>query len=390
MRTPSALACWFLAEPANAYQNRPAGKTQDLLSIQALRAIAAFSICLVHFETLYRTLSGMATTTLVLIPLTSGVDLFFVISGFVMVYSSDELFGRADSPLRFLRKRLARIVPLYWVVTAIGLYLGIWLGAGMPDAESIIKSILFVPFVNRSGAIQPIYGVGWTLNFEMFFYLVFAGTLLLRRQIAILVACGFLIGIVILGALFQPTSTILAYWSEPIILEFVFGMIAAILFHWGIRLPPALGWLLCIIGVIALSQRVPGTLDSNRWLTCGLPAAAVFTGLVLRRPLPAAGFRWLGALGDASYSIYLLHVIVIAIIYKLWPSGPTKWVVLATGLALTVIISLGSYRWFEKPVSRLIQNFPKKKRYSLEAEQSGAAVGVVEARPPLTRLAKFS
>jgi peptidoglycan/LPS O-acetylase OafA/YrhL len=124
-----------------------------LLSIQFLRAIAALSVCASHFNVLSLMIDGRADDDRVLHPLAAGVDLFFIISGFVIVHSSEDLFGRATASAIFLGRRLARIVPLYWVATAIGVY-----AESKPfDASSLIKSYLFIPFLSQNGKIAPLY-----------------------------------------------------------------------------------------------------------------------------------------------------------------------------------------------------------------------------------------
>src|SRR5215467_2504234 len=106
----------------------------------------------------------------------AGVDLFFVISGFVMVYSSESLFGRPNAPATFLLRRIVRIVPLYWLMTSVMLAYVLARGFGPSDAspQLALASYFFIPYRRPSGAMDPLYGIGWTLNYEMFFYVVFA------------------------------------------------------------------------------------------------------------------------------------------------------------------------------------------------------------------------
>src|SRR5260370_18583400 len=161
--------------------------SSSLVSIQALRVIAALVVCWAHainavpaevaaeFPTLYGPF---------------GVDLFFVISGFVMVYSSEGLFGKAGAPIKFFARRLARIVPPYWAATAIL----VWFVVPYASTKAVLGSLFFAPHVPSE---SPLLFVGWTLIFEMFFYAVFAIALLAKRRLAI-VACAsvFLISFV--------------------------------------------------------------------------------------------------------------------------------------------------------------------------------------------------
>ena len=110
----------------------------------------------------------------------AGVDIFFVVSGFIMVVTT---MKRDMAPGEFLLHRIARIVPVYWVVTillfAIVMYGFKPVGIMRMQPDWLAKSLLFIPF-DRDGRVEPIISVGWTLNYEMFFYLLFALGLFVR------------------------------------------------------------------------------------------------------------------------------------------------------------------------------------------------------------------
>ena len=176
----------------------------------------------------------------------AGVDLFFVISGFVMVYSSESLFGQPNAPATFLLRRIARIVPLYWVMTSVMLAYVLARGFGPSDAspQLALASYFFIPYRRPSGAMDPLYGIGWTLNYEMFFYVVFVVAMAARREIAVA-------GIAVLFAVFAlivPTKDYLpaqvAYLANPLILEFVFGMGIAVAYRAGVRFSAAVSIIL--------------------------------------------------------------------------------------------------------------------------------------------------
>src|SRR5262245_21275262 len=154
----------------------PERSRRSLLSIQILRAAAALGVVLAHIFP-----SAVIGT--------AGVDLFFVISGFIMVYASDRLFERRDAPRIFFLRRLARIVPLYWAVTAVlvayPLLAGVDLAAVSLSPGVILGSFLFFPVPRPDGSLLPVHFLGWTLDYEMFFYVVFAGFIVLSRQRAV-------------------------------------------------------------------------------------------------------------------------------------------------------------------------------------------------------------
>ena len=121
-----------------------------------------------------------------LFPWLAGVDIFFVISGFIMVYASSRWFGSARAPRVFLAHRIARIVPLYWATMMV--YLAVllltpWLlNSEYLAPHFVIASFLFIPAARPDGLVQPLYSLGWTLNYEMFFYALFAIAIAFPRR----------------------------------------------------------------------------------------------------------------------------------------------------------------------------------------------------------------
>ena len=223
----------------SARENSPA----NFLTVQALRAVAALLVVLLHaFETWGERVDPSA-------PGVNwdngaaGVDVFFVISGFVMVISSRRLTGKAGAALTFLRHRVVRIVPLYWLMTTVKILAvvalgGVVLRTGL-DFNFVAGSYLFLPVVDSAGHFRPVLPVGWTLTYEFLFYLLFAAALALRIDILRIVIPG--LGLIAAAALFRtetwPAWTIL---FDTIVLEFVFGVMLAKWTLRGFRLPPAI------------------------------------------------------------------------------------------------------------------------------------------------------
>ncbi len=311
----------------------------------------------------------------------AGVDLFFVISGFVMVYSSERLFGDRASLRTFLTRRAIRIVPLYWTMTSVMLGWVMVRGFAASDASPIhaLASYFFIPYPRPSGPIDPLYGLGWTLNYEMMFYLIFACTLFAPRKIAVAIASLCLITMTIIHSLQLPVSREITYLTDPIILEFVFGMAVAVILRTGARLPRGACYLL-----IGLAVAIPSLLlwrPSLTWWTgpltrselWGIPAAVIVAAVVLvDRPLFVPVL--VVALGDASYALYLLHPGVNFIVRHaaarglFFDAATMPWVYLAASLCVSVVVALATYQWFEKPISKSLKgyfaNSAKKSRVS--------------------------
>jgi exopolysaccharide production protein ExoZ len=342
---------------------------KTIVSVQALRAIAALAVVLCHFDELNAWLAGLKDPY-PLEQLSSGVDLFFVISGFVMVYSSGDLFAAKGGWLTFFTRRVARIVPPYWLVMLIAVPL-----MSLPnDWGSLIGSYTFFPFRAAAGNIGPVYGVGWTLNFEMYFYVLFSAAVLLRRDIAVPILCGGLCLIVLLGYWLHPTSAPLKFWSDPIIMEFAFGMALALLYVRGIQIPTTLRICLVVAGVasIALVDAPSNTPTGWRFLQWGIPAAMIFAGTVLGRDINFGRLREpVKALGNASYALYLTHPLMIAVVSKGWPLGINrlpKILVLFLAVVAVQLISIAIYDLFEKRSSKFLQRILNPERLVLRSQ----------------------
>jgi exopolysaccharide production protein ExoZ len=293
-----------------------------------------------------------------------GVDLFFVISGFIMVYSSGQFFARPDGGTRFFFKRLIRIVPLYWLFTTLMLVVVIRGAqpAGSYSVREFIASYLFIPVPNRIGEMQPTYLPGWTLNYEMFFYVCFAAALRWSRPIAVALVGSTLTGLVILGYL-APLPQPIAFWADSLSLEFCYGMALAQLFLRGWRISPLGRLALLVAGAAAaLLLAAHGESSPIRGFTWGLPAAAIVAAVALTDASPRSLFaRAFEALGDASYSLYLVHVLLFILLYPIIarfidPLQLSGSVYGSTLVGASVVAALVQHAWIELPMTRCFNN----------------------------------
>ncbi len=332
------------------------GNSTRFEGIQALRFVAALLVLVTHstFYVAERLLPGYPVWSRG----AAGVDIFFVISGFVMVVSSRDLLGKPNAASVFFIRRIARIVPLYWMATTVKLLAVLVIPAAVLRADLnfnyVLSSYLFLPARDAEGGITPLLGVGWTLNFEMFFYLVFA--IALATRISPYRFVGVIFGGLAVLALFRtPEWPTVAFWADTIVLEFVAGMLLARVCHAGFALPTAPAFALLVMGLIGLLYPWGGALpDFARVLTWGVPAIAVVTAVamlepVLRGRVPGS----LLLLGEASYALYLFHPL-------LSPAAPTvlaKFGIALPLLSVTLSVSIGVIaallinRWAEKPAS---------------------------------------
>ncbi|HYG27483.1 MAG TPA: acyltransferase [Caulobacteraceae bacterium] len=334
----------------------PGGRV--LRNVQALRALAALMVVLVHLEFFAEQLVGDAA---LFAWGHAGVDLFFVISGFIMVYTTA---GRPVTPQGFFGQRLARVVPLYWLVTlavfAIALVAPQLMQATRADPVDLLKSLAFIPFEKSNGLTQPIAFVGWTLNYEMAFYALFALALLARRRIVgILLLMAVLAAAALLGAVLRPDDVFVEFYTEPIVLEFALGMGLGLLWR---RLPAGGGlYLLALAPLFALIFAAPFLWPGvDRAFAAGLPAfGIVLAALALEKAGRTADAGWVQRLGDASYAIYLTHFFVtqagVKVSEMLGLEGAAlAWAMLVT-LAAVIAVGLAVHLLVERPIARLLR-----------------------------------
>ena len=294
-------------------------------------------------------------------PWDAGVDVFFVISGFVIVHASAPLFGRAGGVVLFLRRRLARIVPLYWLATSAFLVI-LWLGRtaihGLIGGPAyLIASYLFIPWPRPDGMMQPAFGLGWTLNYEMFFYVVLAPFLLLPRRHAVPAAVASLVALVLLGRLVGFASLQLSYWASPLVLEFCAGMALAQVFAAGVRLPIPARLGLVLVALVAL-HFFGHAAPAFRPLAFGLPAVLLVGAATLAPPPRRVVWHHhpLVRLGDASYAMYLVHPFVMRTLILVWRRLQARTelagvIYVLAGLALAQAFALAINAGFEKKLA---------------------------------------
>ncbi len=311
------------------------------VSIQHLRALAALSVALFHACQWSRIDFSIGA---------AGVDLFFVISGFVMWTVTA---GRDPTPLAFLRRRVIRVAPLYWLVTLALVAGALAFPQRFPEVEPrvdhVLLSLAFIQHMNPDGQPFPVLPPGWTLNYEAVFYLVFASCLILpvRRRIAALTMALVLLSIA--GFAWPPGYVMLL---NPMFLQFLAGVWLARLAQERLLPERAIGWLLLGLGLTLFLLLWLSAIDPDLWrpMIWGLPAVLVVAGAVsVESDGGWPAWRWLGLLGDASYSIYLTHTLTIgALAMTIGAWNPPLFVPLA--LAVAILGGLASYLLIERPM----------------------------------------
>lgn len=340
-------------------QAGPTASRPTFRSIQMLRAFAALMVVAHHATIMLAQRNHLPIANW--ISGGSGVDLFFVISGFVMTVSAAPLRNVLHPARTFLARRLERIVPMYWIVTTIKLLvlfaiptLGLnAIGRG----SHILASYFFFPSQNPQGLFEPVVIVGWTLDFEMAFYFLFALALAFRVR-AVWVLTPVLLGVVLVPFLHLPAvPTPFTFFESTLLLEFLFGVFLAMALPTVRRLPWGAGLLLIVLGLWPLVYWKYPNFSFWRGFLWGLPALAVVIGaLSMEERWGARSPRWALALGDASYSIYLVHTFALPAVGLLLHRFRAGWAgEVAVSFLGAIILSTASgvlsYRLVERPIT---------------------------------------
>jgi exopolysaccharide production protein ExoZ len=338
------------------------GTKRTFTSLQVLRGLAALFVTLHHYVQMVlmaKPKGAVATFLLERGPI--AVDIFFILSGFIMAYSAEGYRGQGG---RFLVNRFVRVMPNYWLYTIILLvsvallpstsYLTDW------NPASLWHSLVLIPYPNPNGfGDYPFLFVGWTLAYEMFFYTVLGFALWLPKRWYFAVTC---IGLGILPFVLRGHN--LLGQGNGYLSEFAAGMLLLPLTDWIGRLRPkySLG-ILTLWGLSVIVWLANSSFDhlARMQLALWLVAACLLYENFFRH----SGFvmKGLVRMGDLSYSIYLSHVIILGWVITAYGKPTTMLghtVAISTFLLVVWLLSSLTFRFVETGI------FPKVIRTRLE------------------------
>lgn len=337
----------------------------ELHSLQIVRAVASTSVVYFHIGSV-PCFGGVG-------PLPCfggfGVDIFFVLSGFIIAM----VVATGQSPSNFAINRVSRIVPLYWVLTAVLLILAALtpalLNSTTANASNFIKSILFIPYFKENGTLMPMLFVGWSLNYEMFFYLSVWLALVTARKHFIVLSIGILlVAYVGFGKLIN-IQVLNKFFGNEQIFEFILGMLAYLTYqskHLN-RVPKTLVLCLGLAGYIFMASAEANGVNGigvKRLLLFGIPSLLLVCSAVclegVIRSSPRSIVMVLVAIGNASYATYLTHVYVTEAVRKLMFQ---KWhlidinEIFGVSVSLLIALIVGGivYKLVDKPLSHLLK-----------------------------------
>ena len=334
-------------------------------NIQALRAFAAYGVVGHH---IIFTLTAIGNNSISLKFGSIGVPLFFVISGYIMMITTAN--GKAGT-VKFIFNRICRIVPIYWILTTVTILLvsnGFEIfGHTTLSTHQLLASFLFFPEVLKNGVKVPLLYVGWTLNFEMMFYTLFAFCLLIG---SLTVRIYTLVGVICciwLAAQLSDENPYIRYFGADITLAFALGVLL-----WPLSAAyPLRRYTAFLVGILALLGL--GSLEFfDFWETRHIQlivsiacAAMVYAAISLEQAGLSIGRSWLSDQGDASYSLYLIHPFVLQVVGKIAILSGLK----ATGLFVIVVgmfVSCGMvaaifHHTVESPINRFLKRQRRKR-----------------------------
>ncbi|MES2741615.1 MAG: acyltransferase [Pseudomonadota bacterium] len=373
----------------------PAGKLDWL---QGLRGLAALLVVLTHGRYFLTGTPGQALGEALLRPGAAGVDLFFLISGFIMVHATAASHGGAGDASRYLLKRFFRIWPVYAVLTAVGVYAtrgpGWLFDSG--NLGALTQGLLFLPV---DGGAPPYYDLpyrlGWTLNFEMYFYLVFAASMRFGRQRWL--AFGAWLGVTLIGLPLAYGQAVtldvrrdyhlpLAYLnqiSNPIIWNFVAGVAIGKLYQSRLALPAGVATnnLLFVSVALALWWAYSGGATFHGVNNMGAgPAMVLLCVALASKRMPIVMPRCMVWLGEISFSLYLCHFIVFKLLTSTlvalgMQARTHDWPYVFVATALAIPVAAVSHRYLELGLSGWLRSMALARYERGQASTAAGALG---------------
>jgi exopolysaccharide production protein ExoZ len=341
----------------------------NFVGLQYLRGIAALMVVYFHSILQLKNIGVIHAR----IPLfgEAGVDIFFVLSGFVMWVTT---VNSQSSGKSFIRNRLIRIIPLYWALTVlaglVALAVPELLKHTVFDIKHIVLSLFFIPSINPSAvegmgmAVSPLLVPGWTLNYEVFFYMLFACTLTFQSKFRFLLLLFVFVAFSCGGIFFKTENTALDFYSAPIIFEFLLGIFVAILVRADFILHPMASVALAFTSFLSLMYFSLFEPQLNRLVLFGLPSALiVYSVCCMELKCGMFKFNLLKIIGDSSYSLYLTHIFTLVLCRVIFTglvkndSLASEIVFVLICIALSSLVGFASYYFYEKPMAVFLNKF---------------------------------
>lgn len=326
-----------------------------LNNLQILRAISALLVCCFHFKD-YINFEDLKLGDLLFKKGSIGVPIFFVISGFIMVFTTKKIDFTGNTLQQmtlFYKKRIIRIAPLYYILTFLWMIIGGNFLLYFSDKElyaRFIHSILFLPQKD----VFPVLYLGWSLNYEIFFYLIFGLSLVFKKYRYYFIIVFFIITS-ILGFSFRFHSGYSEMVTSHLNLYFIIGILFALLLE---KFSVPKKWAIPIV-IIGISSFILYLLDfistSHELLTIPIISLFVFSFLLFDYTFQLKGRKSLVFLGDISYSLYLSHPFVEIFFRRFKVEGYLNLPYLLFKIIIVIIVAAFLYHFVEKKITEYLK-----------------------------------
>jgi exopolysaccharide production protein ExoZ len=295
-----------------------------------------------------------------------GVDIFFIISGFIMYHIAQNEFGRPGAAGNFILRRLLRVVAPYWICTTGMVLAAIVFKSHVTHSElnlaHIVASYFFIPYQNAYSEIYPVLMLGWTLNFEMLFYVIFAFSLNFNKKIGPYVLAVAIISIGLVDIFTDIKTAPLGFWFNTIVFEFLMGVLLAMIWKSGFRWSKTVGFVLAAIGFAAMYYLKKIGIAEHYWtarpLWMGLPALIICAAAVFAREgnnrSQISKVMVFG--GDISYALYLSHPFALNLLFLIYIQLGFRdvWIYVWSACAFSLFVAVFFHWWVEKPVTQYL------------------------------------
>jgi len=330
-------------------------KKPELKSLQILRAIAAISVIYYHIDA--NPYFG-----------SFGVDIFFVISGFVIAM----VLTKKQNAYEFFVNRVSRIVPLYWTLTTCLLLIAFLapqlLNSTTANLENYAKSLLFIPYFKESGTLRPLLAVGWTLNYEMFFYFCIWIAIVFAQRYYLQCTAFLVMSAYVIFGFYSEDRILSVFFRNPQLLEFLLGIFAFKLYEFRQQpvLPKPVAMAIAVSSYLFMAVAETNSLRLNGLLVYGIPSFILVLSMLDLEEMFASkpdclAIRLWSSMGDASYATYLSHFYVVEAVRKIGfkklqlidPYTPAGVFII---LLLSLLLGQMLYIFLDKPLSRYFKN----------------------------------
>lgn len=292
---------------------------KKIYGIQYCRAVAAIFVVLYHVGTTAEAYNRQSIFSLLFNYGKYGVDFFFVISGFIIFNAHFEDIGVKGKSIIYIKKRFFRIYPIYFIILTIKVLIFLCLSIQIPENQKsfgyFLNSYLLLPIENQ----YPFLSVAWTLSFELTFYTYFLLAMKMQRRTFFLLTLGWMLLIIFYNINNLKYNFILNHLLNSYNIEFIIGVFASLIY----REQKFLNTGLKLVAIIFLLFLFLDKTDSDLLMRIVLGGCFGIIVLVSANfskitKIPHSNFidKTLQLIGNASYSIYLVHTLVITAIYK--------------------------------------------------------------------------